>query len=558
MSSAVVDIAPEDYENDPILKVLYNANLTQDDIDALSEGFDSMDRDDVMTAYRILNKLTHYMSETESWSFGVLAAYDFQTPARHFDIDIAVVVGMKSENLLREISSWGIEKLKNKVNQLPVLYSDSATVLTTLVLRIISLYSDLEFKLQLALSRSTLVKIHSELEGLLTTFESHDDVKDRREDPPLVKKYRSFVTQLITELETTPFEDVQQEMFQVVRDLHEMFLKFSSQHYGQKQHKQRNIMDNFLSMEYDYEDEEHSNIPFSANHQQQFSSDGFRDEFLGSPSPNSRESVYTADTSPMSTSYMYGGKSTNNNNTHKRTMSGSSSAFSLASGNTNKSSITEELPSMLHAFEVARREEQEHKTGIPSTKKSTTSSRSSLGGGRIPKSLSYNQQYYHHTPIDYSQQHQHNELVHHPTKVATATTPRVPESASEQNVQVKMVGDRMMVKVGSSYMDMQDWLNKKNHSNPTENRQQSTMSMLRNAWGGKSNSQTPKSIDQMVDNSNNNNMKNSTSFPINKNPMTQQTPGDMNANQATTNPKHDWKGLENQFEQNYVASMDNF
>lgn len=489
MSTTSIEISPEDYENDPVLAVLYNPALSYDDIEVLCDGhgFGAIETNDILTAYRILTRLTMYLSETESWSFGVLAAYDFQSPARPFDLDIAVVVGTRSELLLREITSWGLQGLKDKVNQLDMLYSDSATVLTTLVLRIISIYSDLEFKLQLALSRSTLVKIHSELEGLLSNFQT-----DTPDDPPLVKKYRSFVTQLITELETTPFESVQQEMFQIVRDLHGMFVKFS-----QNSSSAHHVMDKYLSMDDDA-------IPPMSPTDMSSSLESSWGNLPGSPSPNSRTSNYTAHTSPLSSSFIQDFKGHGGDN-HKRTFSSSSTAFST----TSKSSVTDELPSMLHAFEIAKREER-GRTSLPrkNSHSSMVSEQSSLSSSffnkRIPPSVSFNT---------------------NQPKLLTQNAQQQ-QSSPDDTLQVKMVDNRMMVKVGASFMDMQEWLNRQNN---TQQKPQSTMSMLKNSWQNKPTTSS------------------AAEFKKPRKPL----PPKWNSSKTLTD-------LENQFEKNYVTTMDNF
>ena len=45
---------------------------------------------------------------------------------------------------------------------------------------------------------------------------------------PLVDAYRTFVAQLLSELESTPYETVQRELFQIIDDLQGMFTKFAA------------------------------------------------------------------------------------------------------------------------------------------------------------------------------------------------------------------------------------------------------------------------------------------------------------------------------------------
>uniref|UniRef100_A0A060T9D8 ARAD1C43758p n=1 Tax=Blastobotrys adeninivorans TaxID=409370 RepID=A0A060T9D8_BLAAD len=437
--------------DDPVLELLAQPQITTEDIDRLCATFqDPKQADDVKIAFRILDTLNRYLTETESWTFSALSEVDFETQARQFDLDLAVVVGSRSEHLLFEISTWGIEKLKTKVAGVALTYySDAAAVLTALVLRILSVHSDLELQLQLAISRSTLVKIHSELASLVGDIAGHSEPGVH--SPPLLKKYRSFVSQLVTEMETTPFESVQQEMFQVVRDLNSMFRKYSEHH---RESTNDPSIDHLLEE------------PGSGTGVHSHTGDlGASWDSLSSSTPQS--SIYF-DNPPFSPQ-----------RAHQRSASQSTSYTTASSIKTGMGSITEELPSMLHAFDVAR-DQEDHQLHVPRQRRRPRSSLPAMTS--IPDSHSYGSI--------------HNLLSTPPSPMSSSimSRPDRPET-----VQVKMIGDRMMVKVGSQFIDMQEWLNSVNNGSklkrsistsdrsslsvPDSNNRLSTLAHLRkNLW----------------------------------------------------------------------------
>lgn len=232
--------------NDQVFMALYSDKLTYKDMKMLVSGFKNTARaKDILMAYRMLSALMKYLDESESWSFNMLNNYDFQRAVRQFDLDVAIVVGARAERLLAEIYSWNIPHLKKSVMGFSSYASDDATILTVLVFRILNEYSTLEFTLQLALSRATLIKIHHEMSSLFSKLpggaensQQQYSGEEQARNEALVNAYRGFVTSLLEELESTPFESVQQELFQIVRDLHTMFHKFSD---AQQQQQQQQI-----------------------------------------------------------------------------------------------------------------------------------------------------------------------------------------------------------------------------------------------------------------------------------------------------------------------------
>lgn len=204
---------------DPVLVVLEQKELSREHIDQVCELFADVEAQDIFTAFEILCKLQTYFEETQSWSFKLLAQYDFDAPPNEFEFDLAKMINNRSRSLLTKMSQWNVTGLRDKVQRLAQL-SDWGMVLTSLVLRIINVYAKVEFHLRLALSRSTLVRIHCELHELMS-----DQVVDET-GSTLVNKYRSFVSQLLREIEEAPTVVEQEKMFKTVNDLHHMFSSF--------------------------------------------------------------------------------------------------------------------------------------------------------------------------------------------------------------------------------------------------------------------------------------------------------------------------------------------
>lgn len=497
-------VAEAKRNNDQVFMILYSDKLTYKDMKSLVSGFKNTTRaKDILMAYRILSTLMKYLDESESWSFNMLKNYDFQRAVRQFDLDVAIVVGARAERLLAEIYSWNIPHLKKTVMSFSTYASDDATILTVLVFRILNEYSTLEFTLQLALSRATLIKIHHEMSTLFSKLpggadNSQHSYEERARNDALVNAYRDFVTSLLEELETTPFESVQQELFQIVRDLHSMFHKFSdSQQPTKSLEGSSDAQEPQTKQSQPQESQYQSDQPLDDLFQQKQ-----EENFLNLNSSNASNTP--SNNPPLSTLqeewqnqdfYNDGAKTekpripSSNipfSKNHKRTVSNSTNQ--TISSSTMVSSLTEELPAMLHAFEVARRRKESlqhpnHQNANQSPRQNTTTgseyalntppdtpSRSTMdtsfydAGTNTPDSTSYMA-----SPV--SVERPKNK----PRKKRDSGTPslfggsiknqtpvaEVPP-VEEQTVQVKMINGRMMMKVDGRYVDMQEWADKAN------------------------------------------------------------------------------------------------
>lgn len=506
--------------------VLYSENLTYRDMKSLVSGFKNTARaKDILMAYRILSTLEKYLDESESWSFNMLNNYDFQRAVRQFDLDVAIVVGARAEHLLAEIYSWNIPHLKKTIMGFNSYSSDDATILTVLVFRILNNYSTLEFTLQLALSRATLIKIHHEMSGLFSKLpggaeNSQYAREERARNQALVEAYRNFVTSLLSELESTPFESVQQELFQIVRDLRSMFYRFSDAQQNLKpledskasrakmqqesaQHKntdtaqsqaqkqqtsseaencddmfQNKQDDTFLNL-----NGENSTIPaapFSANNS------------TSSPFPPLQEEWHSNGFSPNASSktekpFVPGHGATASTSTTASSFLGNSFNFSTNINKTSSSvvsSLADELPSMLQAFEMARRREeyfkqhvnheatqsQKYSNSPPATPSRSTTDASMDATTKTPSSASTTTSFMSSPSpspsVGMAKKSKHSAT---PSVLSTGTSASKNQSPiaevatnNEQTVQVKMIKGRMMMKVDGKYVDMQEWADKTN------------------------------------------------------------------------------------------------
>lgn len=436
---------------DHVMTILHSESLEYQDVEALVVGLNPQRAQDILMSYRILSTLTQYLEETNSWTFCLLNNYDFQTNVRQFDLDVAIVVGKRAEHLLAEIYAWNIPRLKKMVSSFSAYYSDEATILTVIIFRIVSKYSDLEFTLQLALSRATLIKIHYEMTGLFSKLpgENETNTPNGKHHADLVSAYRQFVTQLLSEIESSPFESVQQELFQVVRDLSSMFSKFSDSQMLKSLEG--------AGTEYDSFYDNPQAPPASST----------------SRLPPLAENDYLNENS--TTAYP---KPNGSQNNHRRTFS-NSTMFSATTAASARTTISEELPAMMQAFEVAKKREEYaklHSTppetpirmngNLNGNHKTPTSPSSSQSVMSSPSSTSTTHIRSQNQPWSSASTVSHSRKSTSPPSIAgslgSAMVVKQPEAPAEGNMQVKMISNRMMILVDGKYIDMQEWAEKVN------------------------------------------------------------------------------------------------
>lgn len=453
-SSSNVSLTFPNDDEDHVLTILHSESLQYRDMETLVAGLNPQRAQDILMSYRILSTLTQYLEETNSWTFCLLNNYDFQSNVRQFDLDVAIVVGKRAEHLLAEIHAWNIPRLKRMVTSLTAYYSDEATILTVMVLRIVSKSSDLEFTLQLALSRATLIKIHYEMAGLFSKLPGgsetgHTDSISGSRNDDLVESYRRFVTQLLEEIENAPFESVQQELFQVVRDLRSMFSKFSDSQMlkSLEDSPQENTFFDINSS-----NAAHTKLPPLAE-------EWHDDDFTETPGPLPKLSQ----------------TSKNNFNTHKRTVS-SSTVFSSGTTASARSTISEDLPHMMHAFEIARKREEynkHHQHASFSSSHTTppdTPVRSTTADTKSPTASSISSPSILSSPTSSTSTHTRQQMWASTSQSKKSGSPSSNGALGSalvvknepEAMQVKMVSNRMMIYVDGKYHDMQEWAAKAN------------------------------------------------------------------------------------------------
>lgn len=424
---------------DHVLAVLSSESLQYKDLETLVVGLNPQRAQDILMSYRILSTLSQYLEETNSWTFCLLNNYDFQSNVRQFDLDVAVVVGKRAEHLLAEIHAWNIPRLKRMVTQFSAYYSDEATILTVLVFRIVAKYSDLEFTLQLALSRATLIKIHYEMAGLFSKLpggseSNRSDVSSSAKNADLVESYRRFVTQLLEEIESTPFESVQQELFQVVHDLRSMFSKFSDS-------QMLKSLEDTTPQESTFFDLTTAKLPPLA---EEWQSNDFTETLKPAPQPTK--------------------------NTHRRTVS-NSTMFSSVTAASTKSALSEDLPQMMQAFDLARKREEftkhhQHVSLSGHTTPPATPVRSTTTGPKSPETASMSCPSHVSSPTS-SASTPKQTWASSSVKSTRGSSGTLGSALAIKNepeaMQVKMVSNRMMIFVDGKFIDMQEWATKVNN-----------------------------------------------------------------------------------------------
>ncbi|KAG5366490.1 hypothetical protein CJU89_0918 [Yarrowia sp. B02] len=382
--------------------------------------FSARDAHECTMAFRILHTINANLKETQSWPFQLLRHCDLEhvtgkaswldrlrkKPQKTegsktaFNINIANKVHKQCAQMKTQMQQWDIKHLQNVTGKLLTngsFTSDASSVLITLVLRILSRYSELEDQLDLAMSRATLIKINYELtEKLSRELENSDD---EDEVNPLLVAYRSFVKQLLSELDTD--SDNKQDLLQVVKDLEDMYKQYASSTPKKASPKKK------VSSRFPTTPKREAADPF---------------DYMDSPTHTQTESF-----SSMSNSV--------------------NSLFSSASK--ASSTVSDELPNLLHAFDMEYVKQQRARRELDGV---GTSSPQSMTSSISSKSLSSSRSFSKLNP-------QHSPLVSS-SPMQSTTLPKSQSAPSHLDVQ--MINNRMMVKTASGYQDMQEWVMKQN------------------------------------------------------------------------------------------------
>lgn len=390
--------------------------------------FSARDAHECTMAFRILHTINANLKETQSWPFQLLRHCDLEhitggktswlarlrkRPEKKegsktaFNINIANKVHKQSAQMKHQMQQWDIKHLQNVTGKLLTngsFTSDASSVLIVLVLRILTRYSELEGALDVAMSRATLIKINYELTEKFS--KELENGEDEDEVNPLLVAYRSFVKQLLSELDTD--SDNRQELLQVVKDLDDMYQQYAA------------------------------STPKKSSPRKKPSTSRFP-----TPSTPKRETADPFD-------YM-------DSPTHTQTESFSSmsnSVNSLFSSASKCSTVSDELPNLLHAFDMEYVKQQRQRRELDgvgmSSPQSMTSSISS-------KSLSSSKSFSKLNPTHHS-----SPLVSASPLQTLHTVPVASAPSAPSHLDVQMINNRMMVKTASGFQDMQEWVMKQN------------------------------------------------------------------------------------------------
>jgi hypothetical protein len=420
--------------DDPIWGLLHKPDIEYNDVEAVCCNLQPVDAEDIFISFHILTTLNQYVDEIQNWSlYSILSKYDFETPVRQFELDLSTIVHKRAQNIQTEIGSWNIQLLKEKVYGLPAFHSDAATVLTMLVLRVISAYNHLDFHLQLVIARSALVKMHYDLAA-----SSMKRTGKAADEDPLVLQYRKFVKILVDQMRSSPDESTQ-ETLQIVQDLQLMYAKYSAHQHRMEDHM---VFDHDTQTEFEYG----TSLSSASS------------SYVGSP-----QRLPTSPTASNWHDTHYRG--------HSRSCSTSSSVGDLSTTST-KTTISEELPYMLHAFEVAKIEERNlalarNHGNLLRKSPSTASIRSTASKGPGTLSLLTNQAGHFPPYPSFRVPSATTSIDERGSKhKSSLTLSQKTETDTPGTLQVKKLGNRVMVKIGNEFVDMQDWLNKANSPRP--------------------------------------------------------------------------------------------
>ncbi len=447
--SELVPISSCNY-TDPILDIVKNDSITTREVELISSSshFSPREQDECLAAANILTALENYLKETNGWRFCTLNNYDFNVAAesRSFGKDVASVVANRSQEILDDTKSWNIEQLKTSVMKLEYHFTDSSALLTGLILRIITRYNELQSILELAMIRASLIKMNHELSAIFDKIDSKTKQEGQKASP-IVTAYRSFVSSLLREMENSPYEEVQQEMVQIVKDLERMFHVFNT-----SQSSDANKIEGPPSRK-------------EPQYGEYF--EGDRDS-----SVDSEEPLHP----PSSTAYKRGGSVSSAwgpQGMHSfglRKQWSRSSISSDVSSTTNKS-ITSELPSLMAAFDEARLEESfdTDVTSAVSSPNSTSTILDKSVGSMLSRFANYgvglSTPAVSPMPLQKAAKPPLNLSSHHSSNASQSLknyTVNLPNGSSEK-IAVKLLNNKLMVSNPmnpNEMIDMQDYLNR--------------------------------------------------------------------------------------------------
>ncbi|EEQ36617.1 hypothetical protein CLUG_00740 [Clavispora lusitaniae ATCC 42720] len=359
MSYTELDIA-ESYD-DPILTLARDANLNKEKgktakLLSMIQGFPIAERKVSRLcnlSLSILQALEKIDLNLKNWAFMSL---DINS-TNHFDNANPDEIKIFNTNVsLRVISSC--QELTVKLNKItadidfitnasrslsPIEYiSDSGTLLTTLTLRSIKLKDELRDKVTIAYSKAKLITIGSDLESMLA-----DNPND---ESATVASYKQFVVSLLNQLnkaiEVDNTED-RNECLAVISDMEQMFEVFKLERASQKQ----------ASDSSDLVPASQEPVKLEPDFSSSPSKFDYSDEYESSDEASTSQSM-SSHTQPTVHSITKHSLSRSPDSSYVSKRRESLSSFTSASI-LHKSTISEELPYLMSAFNSAKTLEED-------------------------------------------------------------------------------------------------------------------------------------------------------------------------------------------------------
>ncbi|ODQ57399.1 hypothetical protein WICANDRAFT_80742 [Wickerhamomyces anomalus NRRL Y-366-8] len=329
------------------------------------------------SALKIYKNLLNLEYELNSWEFMTLKAsininfnHNFSTTTRNFDIKIAKKVIDRCNFIDDEINKLLNYKLKiinNFISSLTIqeYLSDPGCLLLKIYFKIINLKNSIVEKISISYTKSKLLIISFELKQITDMIEKEENpiVEDNTDFQSTLEGYKDFVTVLINQLDQAVQEkdsDQIQECLEVLNDVEKMY---------------ESVRLNFFINE-EYAEWEQDNYYIQSNRERELEQELAKERELSrsrsiSPSPSSQtslnEELLSSSTSPPSNSSskflnLHSSQELPGHHHLSRRGSISSTTSSVATLNRQPTTISEELPYLLQAFDEAKQLEQELST----------------------------------------------------------------------------------------------------------------------------------------------------------------------------------------------------
>lgn len=355
---------------DPVLSVIGKDDFNPKSIQSLTTKFPSYYSkitSNCSIALKIYKSLLNLEYELNSWEFLTLKTsininfnFDSNTNTRNFDIKIAKKVIEKCNFIDDEINKLNF-KIKIVINFISGLtiqeyISDPGTLLLKIYFKLLNLKNSILEKISISFTKSKLLIINFELKQITNMIESQENplVGIDTNFQATLESYKDFVTILINQLDNAVNEkdtDQIQECLGILNDVESMYDSVRMNFFYTEELNEWEQEQQLLLQEKELE-ESFSNSSPSPSPQTIFNGDFSEDSIEESNQYSKFSNLHSSQELP------------NHHHHHlSRRGSISSTSSSIATFNSRQpTTITEELPYLLQAFDEAKQLEQELST----------------------------------------------------------------------------------------------------------------------------------------------------------------------------------------------------